>query len=1484
MDLLVWSSPAQVGVLDNFDTIRYLGTGGRFGWFLPDWLVTNESLALLEHWRTYTIENHQALATFHRSKQELEELAPLLYDELGRPHCSEPWCEGSVFTPARCRNPKVYCATLFASDAGERGVRVDDCVTCCAAPDTGGFLREQIEQEGLFVQVAYFGRNLTPELVRRNMQLSDGRSILVFHYTPSSLLEGLNFTSISFPPCKLEDSIIDYLCHYELHRFTKYIGSDLRIYARAIFDAIDSLALNSHEFTTLLSEYSLQYFRNYSYSQVACKWLQKYDYWRSWRFVSMPDNLYLIGFFPVKSADVNNGDSDANTATNNGTSVQSRKPSKPTSYWFAKNKFIAPGNVPSFHLAVENINNNRSILPEYRLVGIALNDACERDLVMAQFINVIKTYAKSNYLKNTIGIIGPACSDTLVPLAGVQNHFKIPVISYGAEGAIFSDQEEYPYFFRTIPENKIYRHVFLELFRELGWTRIASITEEGQRYAEYVTPLREVLEQNGMVFFMRKYRPDSKSLNLLSHLEAFKLQRSTVIIGDLYEDVARVIMCLAYHHEMTARHGYVWFLPQWYSENWFNKTEKGDESLPECTYEQMMDALDGHMSLSYQYFGDDNQTMQTNKTVGEWHTQYEKEVNLYNTSPSDYAGFTYDAVWSLAYALDKMAKKDQSLMVNLRSERSAEAIIGNLESLKFNGVSGEVSFQNSHSRVTDLVVRQFARGKHVEVAKFLVDAEDETKNKLVLYKSKLSWPGDFPKDKLEPCMIEGFRYVLGTSCLTSIILLCIIVFGIAITFPLACLYIMRRKYERKVKELQAMWTECNVFNMFNGCQIRRDNLVLNRRIGEGQFGIIYGGECNIEGHGWIAVAVKTLKPNSTIAEKKEFLSEANLMRTLQHENLVKLIGVCLDSEPIQAVMEFMLYGDLQKYLLARRNLVYNSTRNDNDEVSNFRLTSMVKDVAKGLQFLADNKYVHRDLACRNCLVNVNKTVKIADFGMTRPVFETNYYRINHKAMVPVRWMAPEYLKEGFYSPMSDMWSYGVLLYEVITFGAIPFQNMNNDQVLEYVKEQNTLTVPPNIDPLLEDLLLKCWQICPSRRPTAQQVVHLLNNHPMLVSPSLDSPQTCVSVDEGNTAPLQPVMPRITKPTPTSTSLTRRLSLHPQRHGNSQNGVLSHPSVSMLHNSRQSSLSSSSSQNHAARNNSGSSSSSGALFSNGRKRSMSGNMAVPPITCSLSDTTIGDYRSPHQHNTLDALNLSINAVVVEERSEDGDHPGANVGGDDDGNIGEDGEHQSGDSSGYASTGTGTGGSSSSKRTEPSESASNSACRSRVNPNRSVMAGCISSRCPPAHSKSRKMSVFGVCPEVKQRALDFPSCSHMAPGEENMFYLSDSDRTLRSNSCSSGSSNACHKSGACCASDESAIPLLDLGPESLNACKSTDRSNAKCKSILERRRTPTVDLSDDPLKTIVCKGLCTSTYSNKSNSSSTSSTSSSSTTTSAAPSHA
>lgn len=125
-------------------------------------------------------------------------------------------------------------------------------------------------------------------------------------------------------------------------------------------------------------------------------------------------------------------------------------------------------------------------------------------------------------------------------------------------------------------------------------------------------------------------------------------------------------------------------------------------------------------------------------------------------------------------------------------------------------------------------------------------------------------------------------------------------------------------------------------------------------------------------------------------------------------------------EPLYAIMEFMLYGDLKTYLLARRNLL-NFRSNDDSDISPKRLTLMALDVARGLSYLSSMNYVHRDIACRNCMINADRVVKIGDFGLARKTYEKDYYKFNRSGLMPVRWMPKESLIDGNFSHASDMW-------------------------------------------------------------------------------------------------------------------------------------------------------------------------------------------------------------------------------------------------------------------------------------------------------------------------------------------------------------------------------------------------------------------------------------------------------------------------------
>uniref|UniRef100_A0A0A9YGC2 receptor protein-tyrosine kinase n=1 Tax=Lygus hesperus TaxID=30085 RepID=A0A0A9YGC2_LYGHE len=376
------------------------------------------------------------------------------------------------------------------------------------------------------------------------------------------------------------------------------------------------------------------------------------------------------------------------------------------------------------------------------------------------------------------------------------------------------------------------------------------------------------------------------------------------------------------------------------------------------------------------------------------------------------------------------------------------------------------------------------------------------------------------------CIVDWIAKPLNTACETAWVVVNIVGIGLMLLVVTIGFLVIKHRYDKKVqltqKYMKSLGIDLSVtaMNSLDKWEIAKDRVVINRTLGQGAFGTVYGGEAYFDENGWMAVAVKTLKVGSTTEEKLDFLSEAEVMKRFDHKNIVQLLAVCTKSEPVYTIMEFMLYGDLKTFLLARRHLVNDGQHDDSDEISSKMLTNMALDIARALSYLAELKYVHRDVACRNCLINASRVVKLGDFGMTRPMCDNDYYRFNRKGMLPVRWMAPESLMLGVFTPASDVWSYGVVLYEIITFGNFPFQGMSNNQVLDYVKVGNTLSIPAGVKANLETLIKSCWHIDSHKRPPAAEIVEFLANSPRIISPCLDVPLSSVPPMEDTTFGIQ----------------------------------------------------------------------------------------------------------------------------------------------------------------------------------------------------------------------------------------------------------------------------------------------------------------------------------------------------------------------------
>ncbi|XP_029201846.2 platelet-derived growth factor receptor beta-like isoform X1 [Acropora millepora] len=267
-------------------------------------------------------------------------------------------------------------------------------------------------------------------------------------------------------------------------------------------------------------------------------------------------------------------------------------------------------------------------------------------------------------------------------------------------------------------------------------------------------------------------------------------------------------------------------------------------------------------------------------------------------------------------------------------------------------------------------------------------------------------------------------------------------------------------------------------------EVPKGNVRLDQTLGSGHFGLVVKGFLKSE-QATQVVAVKMLKENADKEQKKEFLDELELMKTMvPHPNIVGLIACCTKSDKPFIIVEYCSLGNLRDYLLSSRgNVIYANLAANSLTLTCSDLLSFAWQCARGMSYLANHKLVHRDLAARNVLMGDGQVCKISDFGLARDVYRTKQYLKMGKATLPLRWMAIESIFEGITTTKSDVWSFGVLLWEIVTLGAIPYPAMSKEEVIEQLRIGYRMTKPSFCSDELYAIMWQCWQTDPESRPT-----------------------------------------------------------------------------------------------------------------------------------------------------------------------------------------------------------------------------------------------------------------------------------------------------------------------------------------------------------------------------------------------------------------
>lgn len=275
--------------------------------------------------------------------------------------------------------------------------------------------------------------------------------------------------------------------------------------------------------------------------------------------------------------------------------------------------------------------------------------------------------------------------------------------------------------------------------------------------------------------------------------------------------------------------------------------------------------------------------------------------------------------------------------------------------------------------------------------------------------------------------------------------------------------------------------------------LQRHQIEIQETLGSGQFGSVCKGVCTLKNKQKVPVAIKTLKKeNVDSAKEPELITEAKLMMPLSHKHIVRMIGLC-KSESIMLVLELAPLGQLNTHLAQHR-----------DTFSHCNIVELMWQVALGMEYLESKKFVHRDLAARNVLLVSEHFAKISDFGMSRALSrDNNYYEAKEAGKWPLKWYAPECVYYWKFDSKSDVWSYGVTLWEATSYGERPYQKMKGQEILKFLVDDNQrLAKPANCDDDVYTVMLKCWEYDKLDRPNFKEIANLMqHNYRRLMSES-----------------------------------------------------------------------------------------------------------------------------------------------------------------------------------------------------------------------------------------------------------------------------------------------------------------------------------------------------------------------------------------------
>ncbi|XP_041465289.1 ephrin type-A receptor 3-like isoform X3 [Lytechinus variegatus] len=291
--------------------------------------------------------------------------------------------------------------------------------------------------------------------------------------------------------------------------------------------------------------------------------------------------------------------------------------------------------------------------------------------------------------------------------------------------------------------------------------------------------------------------------------------------------------------------------------------------------------------------------------------------------------------------------------------------------------------------------------------------------------------------------------------------------------------------------------------IFKNKEVSHKDVEIGEQLGSGQFGVVYRGTLlrRTEPRRHVTVAVKTVKDDVSELMKSDFLNEIRLMIEIgQHQNVIEIIACCTVKYPYYMITELLEYGDLLHFLRKCNKPKHIEMENVYD-ISNLQRYQIARQIANGMVYISSRRFYHGDLAARNILVGSNLVVKISDFGLSSDVYEVGYQRLSPDRKRPVKWASLETNLEGKCTIQSDIWSYGVVLYEIFTNGDVPYKDIDRREVIRRVRDGYRMGKPENCPDNVYEKMLLCWHEMPVGRPSFEDLLNFFDDNISVANPA-----------------------------------------------------------------------------------------------------------------------------------------------------------------------------------------------------------------------------------------------------------------------------------------------------------------------------------------------------------------------------------------------